>query len=204
MHVKICGINTVSAAIAAAEAGVDALGFVFASSPRELTPADALEIAAAVPRDIDRVAVFFRPAPGEIASVLEIFDADVVQADHRFLDPHVATRLLPVFREGVDGLQVIDEYLFDSPDRRLLFEGPKSGVGEAVDLDGARRVAVRSLMTLAGGLRVDNVDRAIRHVQPFGVDVSSGVESEPGLKDAGLIRDFVETVRETEKEMVTK
>ncbi|MEA1902463.1 MAG: phosphoribosylanthranilate isomerase [Actinomycetota bacterium] len=202
MHVKICGINSPEAAAAAADAGADAVGFVFAESPRQVTPEQALRIADELPGDVDRIAVFHRPAPGLIAEVLEVFPADVVQADHRHMDPHVPVRLLPVFREGIDDLSTIDAHLATSPDRRLLFEGPTSGTGRQVDLAFAARVARRSLMTLAGGLNIHNVAAAIRHAGPFGVDVSSGVEFTPGTKDAGLIREFIGEVREAEKEMV--
>jgi len=96
----------------------------------------------------------------------------------------------------------LDAYLGDTSDRRLVYEGPRSGVGRTVDWARAHGVARRGLVTLAGGLAPDNVAEAIRTVRPFGVDVSSGVESEPGVKDPGRIRAFVEAVREAEKEMV--
>ena len=204
MQVKICGIKTEAAAIAAAEAGADAVGFVFARSPRRVSPERAAAIAAELPRDIDRVAVFYRPNPGEIRAVADVFHADVVQADHAYLDPDVPVRQLPVFRESIDDVDGIHAYLETSTDRRLLYEGPLSGVGERVDLEQAKRIASHSLLTLAGGLDPSNVAGAITAVQPYGVDVSSGVESEPGVKNPGLIREFLETVRLTEKEMVTR
>ena len=198
-HVKICGITSIESALAAVDAGAEAVGFVFAESPRRVTPLEAAAMAAELPGDVDKYAVFYQPVAGEIAAALDLFDADVVQADHRFLDLHVPVRLLPVFREGVDSDEEIDGYLASSPDRRILYEGPRSGVGESVDLSKAATIAIGSRMTLAGGLNPDNVAEAVKAVSPVGVDVSSGVETAPGVKDPVLIREFVEAVRETDE-----
>jgi phosphoribosylanthranilate isomerase len=202
VHVKICGVTDARGVAAAAEAGVDSIGFVFAHSIRQVTPNEAARLAARVPEGIDRVAVLSRPTVGELARILAGFDADIVQADHGYLHDLDRARLLPVFRETEDVHNELDAYLGDTTDRRLVYEGPRSGVGRTVDWARAHGVARRGLVTLAGGLAPDNVAEAIRTVRPFGVDVSSGVESEPGVKDPGRIRAFVEAVREAEKEMV--
>lgn len=198
-HVKICGITTAEAGIAAADAGADAVGFVFADSPRRVTGEQAAAIASELPRVVDRYAVFLRPEPGEVAAVLEVFPADVVQADNQFLDLHVSARLLPVFREGVDSEDSIRRFLATAPDRRFLYEGPRSGAGVQVDLSVAAGLARDSRMTLAGGLSPENVAAALGAVRPYGVDVSSGVESAPGIKDPDLIKRFVETVRDNDE-----
>ncbi len=196
-HVKICGITTLDAAIAAAEFGVDAVGFVFAESPRRVTPRQAATIAGDLPGGLEKYAVFYRPEPGEIAATLEDFPADVVQADHNFIDPDLPVRVLPVFRESVDSEEEIRGFLGTSPDRRFLYEGPRSGAGVRVDLSIAAGLARKARMTLAGGLSPENVADAVGVVRPFGVDVSSGVESSPGVKDVDLIKRFVERVRGT-------
>jgi phosphoribosylanthranilate isomerase len=198
--VKICGLTTLNTAMAAVEAGADAVGFVFSPSPRRIDAELASSISADLPKGVDRFAVFYRPEPGQIESVLSVFAADVVQADHGFIPHGIPTRLVPVFRDGVDSEGSIDSYLAKSPDRRLLFEGVRSGVGASVDLNRASRLSSRSLLTLAGGLSPSNVAQAIAQVRPFAVDVSSGVESHRGVKDTGLIREFIESVRSTEKE----
>jgi len=199
IHVKICGITDLSAAIAAAEAGADSIGFVFASSLRQITPEQAARLVRELPKSIDRVAVFLRPTAGELTRVLAVFDADVVQADHAYLEDLGGRRLLPVFRESERVQAELDTYVGSSTDRRFVYEGRRSGAGRAVDWTRAFNVARRGQVTLAGGLDPDNVGEAIRTVRPFGVDVSSGVESEPGVKDPGRIRAFVEAVREAEK-----
>ena len=193
LFVKICGISDHESAQAAATSGVDAIGFVFATSPRQVTPRQALSISGELSPHVFRVAVFRRPDPAEIEAVLEEFTPDLVQADSDTLQGFAATGTLPVFREGGDRV----------PDGgRFLYEGRVSGTGEQVDLARATAVARLGDMVLAGGLRPDNVARAITMVRPFGVDVSSGVESSPGVKDPALIRSFVAAVRAAEERLV--
>jgi phosphoribosylanthranilate isomerase len=113
--------------------------------------------------------------------------------DFERINPAGPCRPLPVFRAGRA-----------RPDRLpalLLFEGPVSGSGEVADWREARSIAAESRLILAGGLRPDNVADAMRAVRPYGLDVSSGVESAPGVKCPSLIRRFVEAVRETERNM---
>ncbi len=193
VHVKICGITNADAAWAAVEAGADAVGFVFADSVRQVSPAEAAGITADLPGRVDRFAVFLSPGAGEVARVLSEFDADVVQADHGSVKQLDGPRLLPVFREGEDA--ALDAYLDGTVLRRFHYEGRRSGAGEAVEWSRAAELARLSRMTLAGGLNPDNVADAVRVVRPFGVDVSSGVESAPGVKDPVKIRDFIEIVR---------
>jgi phosphoribosylanthranilate isomerase len=194
LFVKICGITELAAAEAAVEAGADAVGFVFASSPRQIDPRGAVQIAGELPPATLRVAVFRRPKPGEIETVLEVFTPDLVQADYESLEGFTATGTLPVYREGD---------LVDPDGGPFLFEGPMSGVGRTVDMSLAAGVARRGDMVLAGGLRPDNVANAIEEVGPYGVDVSSGVEVSPGVKDPALIRSFVAAVRAAEERAVS-
>lgn len=194
LFVKICGITDLNAAKTALAAGADALGFVFASSPRQITAREAVAISGELPADILRVAVFRRPLGDDIERVLNVFTPDLVQADHDTLAEYRDTETLPVFREGVDG----------APDGgRFLYEGPVSGAGRLVDLSRAARMARLGEMVLAGGLRPDNVGMAIERVRPSGVDVSSGVESSPGVKDPALIRSFVAAARAAEERLVS-
>lgn len=193
LFVKICGVTDHEAALAAASLGVDAVGFVFATSPRHVTPRRAVSISGELPPDILRVAVFRRPDLDEIEAVLEEFTPDLVQADHDTLELFDGIATLPVYRDGGD----------EAPDGGLfIYEGPVSGVGQLVDMSRATSMARLGDMVLAGGLRPDNVGRAIATVRPFGVDVSSGVESSPGAKDPALIRSFVAAVRAAEERLV--
>jgi phosphoribosylanthranilate isomerase len=194
IFVKVCGITTREAASACVEAGTDAVGFVFADSPRRVSTHQARAISDVLPEDVLRVAVFRRPRPEEIEIVLEDFSPDLVQADHDSLSTVEVDRRLPVYREG-DGA---------APSRRrFLYEGPISGAGEQVDLQRAADVARLGDMILAGGLRPDTVGRAIALVRPYGVDVSSGVETEPGVKSPASIRSFVAAARTAGERLVS-
>ncbi|MFZ0013792.1 MAG: phosphoribosylanthranilate isomerase [Acidimicrobiia bacterium] len=194
LFVKICGLTDHGAVETCVESGVDAIGFVFAESPRRVEPGLAAELSSLVPAGIARVAVFRRPRPGDIDRVLDVFMPDVVQADHDHLSSRSDVRVLPVYRETVDS---------NPEHRRFLYEGAVSGVGQLVDLERAAGVASLGEMVLAGGLRPDNVGRAIAMVKPFGVDVSSGVESEPGVKSPALIRSFVTAARVAGERLVS-
>ena len=199
VHIKICGITDLAAAHAAVDAGADSLGFVLASSVRQITPEKASEIAAELPEHVDKVAVFRGPPRQDLLGALEGFDADVVQADFLSLEGISKPLPLPVFRETLTSPKEIVAVVGGG---RFVYEGPHSGVGRAVDWELASVVAESGQMTLAGGLNPDNVAEAIRTVGPFGVDVSSGVESGPGVKDPTLISAFVQAVREAEKDLV--
>ena len=193
MFVKICGLSTEHDISAAVGAGADAVGFVFAESVRRVDPVRALEIAAGVPDGVKRVAVMLHPTNDEWQAVLAGFVPDVLQTDaedfaHLDLPSHVDC--WPVYREGN---RVTDTLKVDLkvPVTSFLYEGAKSGQGETVDWSKAAELAKNGNMILAGGLGVENVGRAIEAVRPFGVDVSSGVESAPGEKDSQRIRDFI-------------
>lgn len=193
LFVKICGITDAKSAENAASAGADAIGFVFAPSPRQVSPDLASRISTALHPDILRVAVFRRPTREMLERVLASFTPDVIQADHDVLGGVAGVGRLPVYREGSGA----------APEGgRFLYEGPRSGVGVGVDLPGAASMARLGEMVLAGGLRPDNVARAVMVVRPFGVDVSSGVESAPGVKEPSLVRAFVSTVRAAEERLV--
>lgn len=194
MFVKVCGITDPMAAETCVEVGADAVGFVFSESPRRISPEAATAIAEDLPPGITRVAVFRHPSRTDVEAVLEGFSPDVIQADHDSLHGIHGFGLLPVYRESRDVRPEHD---------RFLYEGAVSGVGMGVDLEQASGVARLGDMVLAGGLRPDNVGRAIEVVRPYGVDVSSGVEVEPGVKDPALIRSFVAAVRAAEERLVS-
>lgn len=194
LFIKICGITSEGTAEAAVAAGADALGFVFAQSPRQLSPTRASEISRDIPQNIEKVAVFLSPKPGDVDRVLEQFDADTVQADQHSL---VGFNSLPIFPVVRDSSEVVPN------GHRILFEGVRSGSGRQANWSIAAELAHHHNLVLAGGLHVGNVRRAIDLVRPFGVDVSSGLELSRGIKDVGLINGFINEVRNIEKGAVT-
>jgi phosphoribosylanthranilate isomerase len=191
LWIKICGLKSREAIEAAATAGADAVGFVFhAESPRNLSTAEARELQHAVPAGVERVAVFLHPTQSLLDSVIESIQPDRVQVDAGDLESlrlPMGQAVLPVLRSGAHLPQVLPP--------RLLLEGAQSGAGENADWAHAALVARRTSVVLAGGLHAGNVAAAVRMVRPFGVDVSSGVESTRGVKDLSRIREFVEAAR---------
>ena len=189
--VKICGLTSADAVAAAIAAGADAVGFVFHSaSPRHLAPAAAAALARAVPRGVLKVAVTRHPTQAEVEAILAGFGPDVLQtdaADFDALELPAALGRLPVLRTGAAPPATLAA--------RCLYEAADSGRGATADWQAARTLARRTELVLAGGLTAANVAAAIAAVRPFGVDVSSGVESGPGRKDAGKIRDFIAAAR---------
>jgi phosphoribosylanthranilate isomerase len=193
VRIKICGLMTAGAIEAAIDAGVDAVGFVFSPSPRQIDPAQAELLMRVVPPWVASVAVTRQPPPAFCPEVLPGLAPDWWQSDRSDLQGHTlprGTRSLPVIREGED-TETLPEW--------FVYEGAQSGHGATVDWHAAASLARRGRLILAGGLSPDNVGEAIRIVRPYGVDVSSGVESQRGVKDAGRIRAFVSAVRNAEQ-----
>jgi len=190
LWIKICGITDEAAVTAALEAGVDAIGFVFSPSPRQVAPAQAARLAAAARGRALCVAVTRHPKQELLDAIVREFKPDGWQTDINDLGVLRVPRqlpILPVLRSGSPALE--------SPPRRFLFEGAVSGQGVTPDWAEAARLASQAQLILAGGLRVDNVASAIATVRPFGVDVSSGVEGQPGAKSPALIAAFAAAAR---------
>ena len=193
LMVKICGLRNAADVGAAVEAGANALGFVFADSVRRVEPAEASHAVEALPDGVLRVAVMRHPSNAEWQAVLDGFAPDVLQTDaedYAELDVPESVRW-PVYREG----KIVDTA---SMPQEFLYEGSKSGAGETVDWARAEVIAREGNMLLAGGLSPDNVAAAIAAVRPWGVDVSSGVESAPGRKDPQKINEFIKAARAAE------
>lgn len=194
LWIKICGMTTREAIEAAARAGADAVGFVFhEGSPRNLALDDARELQRAVPPGVERVAVFMHPPPALVAAVVAAIRPDWVQTDaedYAGLLLPAGQRTLPVLRSG--------RSLPDILPPRCLLESVLSGMGERADWTDAARLACATELVLAGGLDEGNVVEAVRLVRPFGLDVSSGVESSRGVKDAARIHAFIRAARAAE------
>jgi phosphoribosylanthranilate isomerase len=200
-RVKICGITRIEDAIAAAQAGADAIGFVFdLKSPRHVHPDQALKITRALPPFITTVGLFVNPAPDTVEGVLGHVPLDLIQFHgnekpeqcrryHRsyikaiHMKPDVDLREMARLYGDAAGL-LLDTYVADVA----------GGSGQAFDWS---RIApdLGKPVILAGGLTAENVADAVRKVRPFAVDVSSGVEQSKGIKDAGKIANFIEAVR---------
>jgi phosphoribosylanthranilate isomerase len=199
-RVKICGITRPGDGVAAAQAGADAIGLVFyPKSPRYLSTERAVEIRDALPPFVQTVALFVNADAAQVSQVLGRVKPSVLQF-HGDETPEFCGQFGAPFvkacriRPGVDALQYLQPFsraaawLVDS------FVPEYGGVGESFDWSLVPRGLARPLI-LSGGLDQKNVARAIQAVHPWGVDVSSGVESAKGIKDAGKMTAFVAEVR---------
>jgi len=188
--IKICGMTSTEAVTAAIDAGVDAIGFVFAPSVRQVTPERAAELARGTRQRVICVAVTQHPTQAQVDEIERGFHPDLLQTDMEdYAMLKIPRRLmrLPVLRSTHAPLAEFPP--------RLLYEGPHSGTGATSDWQQAAAFARRTKLVLAGGLTAANVGEAIRSVRPYGVDTSSGVESRPGVKSAARIIEFVQAAR---------
>ena len=196
IFIKICGLTSADMLYAAVDAGANAIGFVFADSPRRVSVGLANSIARNLPAHIVRVAVMRHPTQAEWDEVMTGFGPDWLQtdaADFTRLDVGDEIEHMPVFR---DSATLDARAVAAAP--QALFEAPVSGAGQQADWERAAELARTTRLMLAGGLDPTNVTAAIRQVAPWGVDVSSGVEVRRGVKDKDKIAAFIEAVRETE------
>jgi phosphoribosylanthranilate isomerase len=194
-RVKICGIRRVEDALLAAELGASAVGFVFwSSSPRFLEPDQALRISAALPPFVSTVGVFVDQPEAYVAGVARLLNLGAVQL-HGNEPPdsytHSAHRVIKAIAvaDDHDCLPAVSDVpaaamvLLDAHDPRR-----RGGTGRKIDWTQAAAAARVRPVILSGGLNADNVRAAVDVVRPYAVDVSSGVESSPGVKDAGKLR----------------
>jgi phosphoribosylanthranilate isomerase len=214
--IKICGITNLEDALTAVEASADALGFVFyEKSPRKVIPSEVRNIVQRVTPDVEKVGVFVNQDEDTICRVAEQAALTAVQMHGDDEDPHVADLIaergkLKVFGAiAMNGPNPAGWAMTWRPDviRAFLLDsgGPSMNGGTGATFDW--RVAAGSIdvikrlsnVILAGGLTPENVSEALRITHPWGVDVSSGVESKPGKKDPEKIRAFVRAVREADK-----
>ncbi|HEX6928892.1 MAG TPA: phosphoribosylanthranilate isomerase [Gammaproteobacteria bacterium] len=200
-RIKICGITRPDDARIAAQLGADAIGLVFAeSSPRRIGIAQAAEIAASVPGGVRVVGLFLDAEEDFVRSVLAAVRVDVLQFHGRESAGYCARFGLPYFKTiGVADRQEAARAIAQYPDAcALLFDshahGAAGGTGKTADWH-ALPAANTNNVILAGGLKPGNVFDAVCLVRPHGVDVSSGVESRPGLKDRAKIKEFISEVR---------
>lgn len=201
VRVKICGITNVQDALDAVSFGADALGFVFAKSPRQVSPAKVRGIVAAVGPWVATVGVFVNEKPARIRRIALECGLSAVQlhgdespADVRALK---GLRVIKAFRVGedLDTSSVkrfpADAYLFDAK-----VTGQYGGTGKIFDWDVLKKLkGLRKPVIVSGGLSPRNVKSAVRFLKPYGVEASSCVESRPGKKNMKLVKDFIRNAK---------
>lgn len=197
MFVKICGITTEDDALLAVAMGADAVGFIFAPSPRQIAVKRAYDISRRLPPEILTVGVFRDEHPERVVEL--VHDAGLKAAQ---LHGHESAADVAAVAQSIRF--VIKAVVAGSHDARhadqfgtglILLDAPAPGSGKVFDWTLAGDVALGPRIILAGGLNPSNVADAIGQVRPWGVDVSSGVESEPGKKDPRLVRSFIAAAR---------
>ena len=205
MFVKVCGITRLTNALHAVEQGATAVGFVlWPHSPRAVTVARAAEIIAELPSHVLAVGVFVNEPIDGIRAIAERAHLTAVQL-HGDEPPAYADALdWPVIR-AVSVSEIGEASQAWSPETALLVDNidpvRRGGTGAVIDWSEAADIALTRRVVLAGGLTPDNVASAIRAVRPFGVDVSSGVESAPGVKDFDKVTQFIVNAREAFEEL---
>jgi phosphoribosylanthranilate isomerase len=203
VRVKICGITNLNDALVAVQYGADALGFVFAPSKRQVSPATVREITRSLPPFVVKAGVFVNEDPRVVKEIIRECRLDLAQL-HGEEPPGdcevLEGRVIKVFKAGKD----LPEPVWRDADLQGLLldtyrEGASGGTGAAFDwnLFGQFRLLNRPLI-LAGGLHPGNIREAIGITRPDGVDVSSGVESRPGFKDETKLREFFRAARHPE------
>ncbi len=196
--VKVDGITRAEDVEPAVDAGVSALGMIFAPSPRRITPEAGEGLRRAIPGDVTAFGVFDAAVPATIAEIAERLDLGGVQFPADVEAPPLPAGVIVLRTVRVRGgrdLTGLERLACDAVHLDAFVEGQLGGTGRTApwDVIEARRPAVP--FVLSGGLRPDNVAAAVRRLRPAGVDVSSGVESEPGIKDPDKLRAFVKAAR---------
>ena len=200
LKVKICGITNREDALWAVECGADALGFIFyKKSPRYINPENAKEIISILPPFISTVGVFVNEDYNDVRDVKLLTGLNTVQL-HGDESPSycnlIEGKLIKAIRikneKSIERLKKysVDAFLLDSFDTSSF-----GGSGLTFDWRLAEKAKQHGRIILAGGLTPDNVEEAINKVAPFGVDVSSGVESKPGIKNKKKVKDFILKVK---------
>jgi phosphoribosylanthranilate isomerase len=197
MFVKICGLSTPESVRTAVQAGADAIGFVLSRSPRQVSPAEARALRREMPPAVLAVGVFAGVPIRAVRAMAWEAEVDVIQlhgtyprhdfADHDRRLIRATTADAPELRTGAYGEDI------------LLIDAPVPGSGDPWDYPVLAQHGLAGDWVLAGGLTPDTVAGAIRAVSPWGVDVSSGVESARGVKDSELIARFVEAAKSVER-----
>ncbi len=202
-RIKICGITNLEDALLAATLGADALGFIFAPSPRQINSAKAREIIKKIPPFISSVGVFVNEKPGKIKELVNECSLDYIQL-HGEEPPEFCQSLFP--QKIIKTFRIKDEKSLEQVSsyfqvRAILLDtfvkGKAGGTGITFNWQLAREAKkMGKPIILSGGLSPKNVREAIESAAPFAVDISSGIESHPGKKDRVKLAGFIKAVRE--------
>jgi len=204
VKVKICGVTSATDAMMAATAGADAVGLNFYKpSPRYLEPERALPIRLALPPFVAAVGIFVNEDVDRVRRIMDYCRLDYAQLHGREGPRTVARlkdyRIIKAVRiRTEDDLRELERYRVDAFLLDTYVKGKPGGTGVTFDWDVARAAANRAKIILAGGLTPDNVAEAVSAGRPYGVDVASGVECEPGKKDRRLVNRFVRAAKSVE------
>jgi phosphoribosylanthranilate isomerase len=198
VKVKICGITNREDALAAVGFGADALGFVFAKSPRRVTPEKVRKIITTLPHEVCKVGVFVNETAERIDSILSYCGLDLAQLhgdeDESFVE-RFRGRVVKAVPVGKGFALSADAY----PGALLLLDTydplKRGGTGRVFNWRDVKDFARTRPVFIAGGLNPDNVSQAVSEVGPYGVDVSGGAEKEPGKKDHDKIKRFIENAK---------
>ena len=197
MFVKVCQITSEEDALLSIAMGADAIGFIFAPSPRQVQPPAVRDIVRRLPDDILTVGVFVNEAPERVVEIVQATGLRGAQLHGGTAEQtkyvHERIRVVfKVFAAGDPGVRKAKEHGADA----ILIDNPRPGSGQVFDWSLAEDVPAGQRLMLAGGLTSENVADAIDVVQPWGVDVGTGVEASPGVKDPRKLRAFIATARE--------
>ena len=215
MHtwIKICGTTCVEDALMAIEAGADALGFIFAPSKRRVTLEQAQQIIDSLPAKVEMIGVFMNSTAAEVASVVSQVKLTGIQMHGEEFPPEIYAYLPRDRRDSMRKIKTIpvrDSLVLGEPDSSVVFPGivdawlldSGAGSGKTFDWNAARAwMAARpEKFVVGGGLSPENVADAMHMLKPWGVDVVTGVEREPGRKDPEKLKAFVQAVRRAKQE----
>ena len=203
VYVKVCGITSTEDARTATSSGADAIGLVFAKSPRKLSVEQAREIAATLPGGVLKVGVFVDEEPEEVLRIAAEVGLDYTQL-HGDESPESVTvlrgegvKVIKALRvRGPGSLAALDDYEADLFLLDAWSEKARGGTGERFDWELAKSYGGRGNIVVSGGLTPDNVREAIRFFEPYGVDASSSLEDAPGKKNGERVRRFVSAAKE--------
>ncbi len=206
VKIKICGITNLEDALMAVEAGADALGFVFFQrSPRFISPEQAAAIIRCLPSFVQTVGLFVNEESVTVNSTADRCGLDLVQLHGEESADYcsaVNRRIIKAFRvKDASSLDIIPDYQVAACLLDAWSPSAHGGTGTTFNWEIAARAAASNCIILAGGLTPENVAEAVATVKPYAVDVSSGVESAPGKKDAGLVNCFIRATRSLHHEI---
>ena len=201
---KICGMTQIKDAVFAVEQGADAVGFIFYNkSPRSVTMKIAKEIIAQLPPFVDTVGVFVNESADRVNKIAEYCGLDLVQL-HGEESPafcrKIRRRVIKAFRvKDLQSIKLLQDYAVSGFLLDTFSDELQGGTGKVFDWNLALPAKKIGPVIMAGGLTPRNIKQAIRQVRPYGVDVCSGVEKEPGIKDPEKVRAFLENIRSGSK-----